>query len=197
MTRKAATEKSDSEVTISLVDSWTEIFGPPGARGMSETGREIHPPRVNDGHLRDAIQALGREHGLTWKPHHAEREVRVARFDFGSTKDVTDALIAAGGAAASFGFLRGGARLLSDWIKARMSRSATLKFNSTEVTVHGDDNIEKIIEALRKNFPHLAPPMRARKISGAAKVSKDKRRKKPGAAKARPKKVTPKKAKSK
>jgi hypothetical protein len=185
MTEQRATEDSDT-VTISLVDSWTEIFGPPGARGMPEAGREVHPPRVHDDDLRDAIVALGREHGVRWKARRSERDERMARFDFGSTKTITDALIAAGGAAAGFGFFRSGTRLLSDWIKARSSRQVVVKFkDGTEVTVQGDNDIEKVYKVYERLHPDVTVDTPAPRKSATAKVANKRPAKK---SKAKPKK---------
>ena len=101
---------SENLVTIEFADGYDVILGPPGARGMSETGRQVEPPGPVpsvDERLRDSIRATAVQSGLTWREEHHNERREVDRFDFGTVTSFHDWLYAAGGGAAALAMIRG------------------------------------------------------------------------------------------
>ena len=141
-------------VLVSFIDSYEQVFGPPGARGQPETGRQIippHPDRDNDRSLRRRIEESAKEQGLVCTADCREQDIKVARFDFASVKDITDMLVAAGSGAAALAFLRGCRQLVAEWLKGRATRQISVKMpDGVEVHIKGDNDIAKALHALQQ-----------------------------------------------
>jgi hypothetical protein len=151
-------------VEIELSETYSDILGPPGARGMPETGHLIEPRDLSPNESDQAMSAILREAdlvGLKLQKKEREQKSRVQRYDFGSVTEVAKWLSAVGAGGLVLRLLSKADAHITIWLKNRASRSVTIKKGDWTVTAKGDVDVREIIKQLENS--HMTPHTPAQK----------------------------------
>jgi hypothetical protein len=147
------TEEIDDPVKIEFSDMYRDVFGPPGARGMSESGHLIEPPELSRGESQDAISAVWHEAealGIKLESRESVQKSREQRFDFGTVNEIARWLSAVAASGAAVKLLTKADVHITRWLKNRAGRSVTITKGDWTISTKGDVDVKAIIKELEK-----------------------------------------------
>jgi hypothetical protein len=146
-------EEIDDLVQIELIESYQDILGPPGARGMPETGHLIQPQDLSASESNEAISAVEHEAhtlGIKFEPGERRQKSRGLRYDFATVTEVTKWLSAIGAGGLAVRFLNRADAHITQWLKNRAGRTVTITKGDWKISTKGDVDVKAIVEELER-----------------------------------------------
>lgn len=157
-TDSAKSTGQDDAVHITWTDRYDDVLGPPGGRGLPDTGHRQEPADHNPVASADLSRKIWDEavkRGITptTREERHKPPVQISRYDFASITEIVKSAAVATTGGVAISILRSIQPHLAQWLKNRAGRTVTIKTRDYEITAKGDLDIENALRELGRQYP--------------------------------------------